>query len=183
MPYIYNDEDNMPMNDDPVENLHHVTGYLSFEEMRAVESGEYDAHLAERKEAEYQKQKDHLEGLLDMLELTGKCRECPWICELGEGFLDNNGMISNEQFMYLESTCKLCGGKGTGVIPEKAEKWISNEWNDRLEWAKNTLPRYSCAWCPTAFRIYGQYKDPDDEWDAIDSKTGCANCKYFQEAD
>jgi hypothetical protein len=180
MNYVYNDEDNNPMND-PVENLHHVTGYLSFEEMRAVESGEYFAHLEERKEAEQQKRKDNLDGLLDLLQLTGKCRECPNVCELGEGFLDKNGLISNEQVEYLEHICKVCGGKGTGIIPEKAEAHLDKEWADRLEWAKSVFPRYSCAWCPTAFRIYGQYKDPDDEWNAIDSPDGCANCKYFQE--
>ena len=109
MPYIYNDEDNVAMND-PIETLNNITGYISFEEMRAVESGKYSAHKNEMKDVLMQKQDD-----------------------------------------------------------------------DRLEWAKNVLPRMSCAWCPTAFRIYGQYKDQDDEWKAIDSKTGCANCKIFQE--
>ena len=183
MNYIYNDEDNAAMNDDPFSGPHNPTVYSSYEEMRAIESGEYFAHLKERMEAERQKQKDHLDGLLDMLGLKGKCRECPWITELGDGFLDKNGLISNEQIEYLESACRLCGGKGTGIIPEKVQGWLDNEWGDRLEWAKNTLPRISCAWCPMAFRIYGQYKDPDDEWDAIDSKDGCANCKYFQEAE
>ena len=37
--YIYNDDDNYPMIDDEIENLHHVTGYTSFTEMRAAESG------------------------------------------------------------------------------------------------------------------------------------------------
>ena len=182
MPYIYNDEDNNPMND-PYENLHHVTGCLSFKEMRAVESGEYEERLDAEKEARYQQERDAMDGLLDMLGLTGKCRECPYVVELAEGFFDENGLISNEQYEYLEHNCKLCTGQGggNGVVPEKVQGWLDNEWNDRLEWAKNTLPRMSCAWCPNAFRIYGQYKDPDDEWNAIDSKTGCANCKYFQE--
>ena len=47
MPYIYNDEDNVPMND-PIESLKNITGYISFEEMRAVESGQYSAHLDEK---------------------------------------------------------------------------------------------------------------------------------------
>lgn len=134
-------------------------------------------------EAQMQKEQDALEGLLDILGLTGECRKCPEIVELAEGFLDKNGLIANEQLDYLEGICKTCGGKGTGVIPEKQKGWIDNEWRDRLEWVKMNLPRFSCAWCPTAFRIYGQYKDPDDEWNAIDSPDGCANCKYFQEAD
>ena len=182
--YIYNDEDNAPMID-PVENLHHVTGYLSFEEMKAVESGEYEEKISERKEAERQMRRDALEGVLDSLELTGGCRECPYIVELAEDFLYENGLISNEQYRYLEHCCKLCvgqgGGNGTGVVPEKVQGWLDNEWKDRYEWAKGVFPKTSCAWCPTAFRIYGEYKDPDDEWNAIDSKNGCANCKYFQE--
>ena len=180
MSYIYNDEDNVAMND-PFENLQEVTCYMSFEEMRAVESGEYYAHLDERKEAEYQKQQDALDGLLDALCLEGKCRRCPNIVELAEEFMDKEHQISNEQFEYLEGICKICGGQGTGVTPERKQTYIDNEWNDRLEWAKLNLPRMSCAWCSVAFRIYGQYKDPDDEWKAIDSKDGCANCKYFQE--
>ena len=39
MPYIYNDEDNNPMLDEEIENLHHVTGYTSFSEMMAAEKG------------------------------------------------------------------------------------------------------------------------------------------------
>ena len=80
MPYIFNDEDNEPMND-PIENLNNITGYLSFEEMRVVDSGEFSAHLDER---------------------IGK---------------------------------------------------DSNKHNDFIGWVKDTLPRYSCASCPTASRI------------------------------
>ena len=180
MPYIYNDEDNVAMND-PIETLNNITGYISFEEMRAVESGKYSAHKNEMKDALMQKQDDALECLLDMLNLKGKCRSCPNIVELAESCMDKECQISEEQFQYLEHTCKVCGGQKTGVTPEKQQAWLDKEWDDRLEWAKNVLPRMSCAWCPTAFRIYGQYKDPDDEWKAIDNKTGCANCKIFQE--
>ena len=173
--YVYSDEDE--------DMLMRYTVYSSRAEMRAVESGEYFERLEAKEESRRQKKRDALDGLLDMLELTGKCRECPNVCEMAEGFIDENGLISNEQYMYLEHNCKLCvgqgGGKGTGVVPEKVQKWLDQEWNDRFEWAKDTLPKMSCAWCPNAFRIYGQYKDPDDERKAIESQ--CANCKYFQE--
>ena len=156
--YIYNDEDNSPMND---------PYYRIFQQ--------------EIKDALMQKQEDFLEFILDELELTGKCRRCPYIVELTEGCMDNNGLISDEQFNYLTWMCKVCGGKGTGVIPEDKKKFLDKDWDYRLDWAKENLPSMSCAWCPTAFRIYGKYKDPDDEWNAIDSTDGCANCKYFQE--
>ena len=179
--YIYNDEDNYPMNDDPFCGPHNPTVYTSREEMEYVESGQWEQDQAEKKDAWMHKQREALDGLLDMLGLTGKCRECANITELAEGFLDENGLISNEQFDDLEGICKLCGGKGTGITPEKQQGWIDREWDDRYEWAKSVFPRASCAWCPTAFRIYGQYKDPDDEWNAIDSPGGCGNCKYFGE--
>ena len=171
MGYVYGDEDNAAMLDDRWEHERELA-IERMEEKRAKE-----------KELAYQKQKDALDGLLDMLGLTGGCRECPNIIEAAEGFLDRNGMIANEQIEYLEHVCKMCGGKKTGVVSEKAQKHIDKDWLDRLEWARANLPRYSCAWCPVAFRIYGQYKDPDDEWKAIDSADGCANCKFFQEAD
>lgn len=155
MAYIYNDDDNASMND--------------------------EAYEMEKLEAKLQKRKDAVEGLLDMLGLSGGCRECPNILELAEGFLDKNGLIANEQYDYLVHVCKVCGGQGTGVTPKKNQGWLDNEWSDRLEWAHFNLPKYSCAWCPTAFRIYGEYKDPDDEWKAIEKE--CCRCKYFEEAE
>ena len=171
MDYVYADEDNAAMVDE------------RWEMERNLARERWQEKQAEARDLEQQKQRDALDGLLDMLGLTGGCRECPNIIELAEGFLDSNGLIANEQIEYLEHVCKTCGGKGTGVVPEKAQAWIDYEWSDRLEWARANLPRYSCAWCPVAFRIYGQYKDPDDEWKAIDSADGCANCKYFKEAE
>lgn len=176
--YIYDNEDNEPMND--IENLHHVTGYLSFEEMRQVESGEYSAHLAEKLEAEKEKLLDAIEGLADMLELTGKCRECPDFTELAEGFIDQNGLIANEQVDFLKMQCSICGGKGTGKPKdEKHEKWVEHHWDDLKEWVKNSGLKYRCLWCPNVYRIYGNYKDPDDEWEAIEDH--CGKCKYFGE--
>lgn len=161
MPYIYEDEDNQAMTDD-----------------------RWEEERAEAKERAYQKTRNHIEGLADMLELTGDCRKCHYFTELAEGFLDQNGLIANEQFDYLKMQCFVCCGMGTGKpLNDKHREWIEKDWLDRLEWARDNLPRYSCAWCPVAFRIYGQYKDPDDEWKAIDSADGCANCKYFQEVD
>ena len=41
--YIYNDEDNAPMNDDPFDGPHNPTVYLSREEMKYYESGQWKA--------------------------------------------------------------------------------------------------------------------------------------------
>lgn len=171
MDYVYADDDNAAMTDE------------RWEAERNRTDERWQEEQSERRDRQDQKKRDALDGLLDMLCLTGGCRECPNIVELAEGFLGSNGLIANEQIEYLEHVCKTCGGKGTGVVPEEAQEWIDYEWEDRLYWARANLPRYSCAWCQVAFRIYGQYKDPDDEWKAIDSADGCANCKYFQEAE
>ena len=82
MPYIYNDEDNAPMNEDPFTGYHNPTVYNSRAEMEAWDSGEAERRLSEKKEADYNRRKDALDGLLDMLELKGKCRECHNITEL-----------------------------------------------------------------------------------------------------
>ena len=91
MPYIYNDEDNAPM-----------VEHFEFErEEIAREREELEAKWNERIE----KERQAIDGLADMLELTGACRECPDFTELAEGFLDDNGLISIEQFDFLKMQC------------------------------------------------------------------------------
>lgn len=151
--YVYDNEDNAPMID--------------------------EAWEAEREKAA-QKQQNAIEGLADMLELTGDCRKCYYFTELAEGFLDRNGLIANEQIDFLKMQCSVCGGMGTGKPKdEQHEKWLEKHWGDLMEWVKLSGLNFRCCWCPNVYRVYGQYKDPDDEWDAIE--TLCCNCKYFGE--
>jgi hypothetical protein len=151
--YVYDNEDNAPMIDEKWE--------------------------AAREKAA-QKQRDAMDGLADMLELTGGCRECEYFTELAEGFIDKNGLIANEQFDFLKMQCSICGGKGTGKPKdEQHRKWIEKDWADLMEWVKDIGLRYRCNWCPNVYRVYGQYKDPDDEWKAMEDL--CCNCKYFGE--
>ena len=155
--YVYNDEDENPMNDE-----------------------RWEEERARAKDAAEQKRQERIEGLADMLELTGDCRECPHFVELGEGFLDKNGLISNEQLDFLKMQCFLCGGKGTGKPKdERHEKWVDSQWDDLRQWVELSGLKFSCAWCPNVYRVYGQYKDPDDEWEAIEEL--CCNCKHFGE--
>jgi hypothetical protein len=151
--YVYSDEDNNPMID--------------------------EAWQAERERAE-QKRKERLSGVLDMLGVYGECRNCAEVCELAQGYLDRTGQISAEQFHFLKMQCSACGGMGTGKPKdEKHEKWRDNCWNDLLEWVKLNELKFRCAWCPNVYMVYGQYKDPDDEWKALEDL--CCNCKYFGE--
>ena len=151
--YVYNDEDNAPMID--------------------------EAWEAARGKAA-QKQRNAIEGLADVLGLTGDCRKCSEFTDLAEGFLDKNGLIANEQLRFLEMQCSMCGGKGTGKPKdEKHEKWRDNCWQDIMEWVKLMNMKFRCCWCPNVYRVYGQYKDPDDEWKAMEDL--CGNCKYWGE--
>lgn len=157
------------------------TTYSSRAEMEYYESGQAEADAFEEKwEREKEKERQAVEGLADMLELTGDCRKCPYFTELAEGFLDKNGLIATEQFEFLKMQCSICDGKGTGKPKdEKHRRWLEKDWADLQEWVKDMDLKYRCAWCPNVYRVYGQYKDPDDEWKAIEDL--CCNCKYFGE--
>ena len=147
--YLYDNEDNAPMID--------------------------EAWQAAREKAT-QKKRDELEGLLDMLKLDGECRKCPHITETAEGFLQN-GLVSTEQVDYLHLMCVGCHGNGT-PDPEH-EKRLDKDWADLTEWVKMMTLRHSCIYCSNVYRVYGNYKDTDDEWNALE--TLCMDCKYFGE--
>lgn len=151
--YVYSDEDNAPMID--------------------------EAWEAAREKAA-QKQRNAIEGLAEMLELTGGCKKCPEFSELAEGFLDKNGLISSEQFDFLKMQCSICGGKGTGKPKDdRHAEWVMHHWQNVMEWVKLNGLKFRCCWCPNVYRVYGQYKDSDDEWEVLESL--CCNCKYFGE--
>lgn len=166
--YLYENEDNAAMLDE------------RWEAERERSAQRMDERWAEKREKAAQKQRSAIEGLADMLGLTGNCRECPSFTELAEGFIDRNGMISNEQVDFLKMQCSTCGGMGTGKPKdERHEKWRDRQFQDIMEWVKLNDLKLRCCWCPNVYRIYGQYKDPDDEWKAIEK--ACCNCKYFGE--
>lgn len=183
MGYVYNDEDNAPMNDDAFgeDVWRKYTVYSGKAEADAVESGEYD----ENRKAAYEKVRQSidnaLEGLADMLCLTGECRNCDRFRDLAEGFMDVNRMISDEQYRFLEMQCSICGGQGTGKPKDaRHEEWVDHYWTDLMEWIEQAGLKYStCAWCPNVYEVYGKYKDPDDEWKAIEKL--CCRCRHFGE--
>lgn len=180
MPYIYNDEDNNPMNDDPFVGAHNPTVYSSRAEMEYVESGQWDRDREEAEEARRQKQEDALDGLAMVIGLSEKCRECPYFYETAEGFLYKNHQISVEQMDYLKHLCAGCKGKETGEPDQATEQRLYKEVVDLREWMHGLgLKGWKCENCPNVYRVYCKYKDPDDEWKAIDDL--CCNCKYFGE--
>ena len=174
--YIYNDEDNAPMEDPWMK----YTVYSSKAEADYYENGGHEAEI-EAKEAAYQeKKKGWMDGLLDILKLEGGCRECPWINETAEGFMDDNGQITGNQLDYLRHMCLGCKGKGTGKINIEHDDRLAKEWQEFKEWVKDFgLNHWFCPWCKNVYEVYGQYKDPDDEWKAIEDL--CGNCRHFGE--
>lgn len=149
MPYIYNDEDNAPMSESQLEEVNRHTGNRSA-----------------------------VEGVLDMLGLIGGCRECAYVIDSIEGFLQCNGLISAEQLQFLQLMCVGCHGKGTGDIQPEHKRRINKDWQDRREWVNAHGLRCRCLYCPNVYRIYGEYKNPDDEWIAIEDY--CGDCKYYE---
>lgn len=149
--------------------------YEGIEEARAERQEE---ERIAREEAE----KEATERILDQLKLAGKCRECAWILETLEGFWDDNLEISAEQLEYLRLTCVGCKGKETGQADPEHENRLIKEWDELTEWVKGmgiTNPAIRCLWCKNVYKVYGKYKDPDDEWKAFEDL--CQNCKIFQE--
>ena len=175
--YIYNDEDNAPMNDDPWMKY---TTYSCKAEAEAIENGEYFRDLIAEREERMQQHEEWMDNLLDDLKLEGKCRECPYIIETAEGFMDDDGFVTFEQKEFIRLTCVGCHGKGTGKIQPEHEERLIKEWNEIVDWVKMYgMNQIHCPWCPKVYEVYGKYKDPDDEWRALED--ACGDCKYFGE--
>ena len=177
MPYIYNDEDNYPMNEDQIMKY---TVYSSRAEMKAVESGEYFRDLEAKEDARIAREAEWMNNLLDDLKLEGGCRKCPYIIETAEALMDDKGSVSFEQKEFIRLTCAGCHGKGTGNMTEADERYADQHWYDLVDWVKSMdLTNWRCTACPKVYEVYGKYKDPDDEWRALED--ACGNCKYFGE--
>ena len=157
-----------------------------------------EAILEERREEERQKEKEAINGLADALGLSEGCRKCPWFYETAEGFLYTDHQLKTpvgsiyidyqptvkdiivEQMDYLRIMCIGCKGKDTGKINPEHEERLQKEYDEFREWLNGLgLKSWRCDSCPNAYRVYGYYKDPDDEWKAIEDL--CCKCKYFGE--
>lgn len=179
MGIIYDDEDNAPMVEDPWLKY---SVYSCKGEADYYESGQWEADEEAKEAARDAKQKECMDGILDMLQLTGGCRKCSWIIETAEGFIAEGQSVSSEQLDYLHLMCVGCHGKGTGEMQPEHDARLTREWGERVEFIKNAgMSMIHCPWCPKFFEVYGKYKDPDDEWNALDSKERCMNCKCFEE--
>jgi hypothetical protein len=166
--------------DDPWDGPHNPTGYLSRSEMEYVESGQWDRDREEAFEAKRFKEQEAIHEIADEIGLEGKCKDCYYFYELAEGFLDEFNRISNEQLEFLRLQCSGCKGKGSGKPDPEHEERMSEWFDDLLEWTENMgMNQSHCPWCANVYRVFGQYKDPDDEWNAMENL--CGNCKYWGE--
>ena len=57
---------------------------------------------------------------------------------------------------------------------ETGQHQIAREEADYIEWCKSYGVTRDCYDCMILQKIYGNYKDPDDEWKAIDR--ACSDC-------
>ena len=177
MNYVYNDEDNAPMNED---EWRKYTTYSCKAESDYYENGGFEADQEARESAYAELKKEHMEAVLDKLGLEGGCRECDYILETAEGFMDSNGKMGPYQFEHLHMMCVGCHGKGTGKIQEEHENRLVKEWAEIKNWCKGyELNHWYCPWCENVYEVYGHYKDPDDEWKAIEDL--CCKCEHFGE--
>ena len=110
--YVYNDEDNYPMNEDPFDGYHNPTVYTSRAEMKYYESGQADRDADARQEAIEIRQSMIREGFMDDLgiERGSKCRKCPWMIEgiLEQYEPDEDLMMPGFCYDIAEGMCKVC---------------------------------------------------------------------------
>ena len=168
MNYNNYDEDGYPIADE------HDDEWLEIAALERIDRQIEEAH---------RKQQQALDGLAMVCGLSEACREkrCPWFYEAAEAFLNKDNQVSVEQMDYLRISCAGCKGKETGEVDPVHDDRLTKEWNERLDWIKwlGIKQYWHCQLCPNVYRVYGQYKDPDDEWKAIEDL--CCDCKYFQE--
>jgi hypothetical protein len=112
MNYVYNDEDNAPMLDDPFDGPHNPTVYTSREEMRYFESGQYEQDLIARETAKEIRKCLIQENFMDGLEIKrgSECRKCPWLIEgiLEQYEADEDLIMPAFCYDIAEGMCKVC---------------------------------------------------------------------------
>lgn len=114
MPYIYNDEDNVPMNDDAWAGPHNPTVYNSRDEMEYVESGEWERRMEAMEEAKEIRKCMIWEGFMDDMELPrgSACRECPWmkegILEQYDHLADDDNILPADVYDLAHRMCAVC---------------------------------------------------------------------------
>jgi len=154
------------------------TGYHSEAEARYYESGQYEIDQAAEREAREQQREEALENLAIELGLSEKCaKNCFNFYELADGFFDDDFCVSDRQADFLKAWCCCCKGKEEGKPDEKMQKTKDKQWDDLMYFLDVYELKIHCAWCQKLYEVYGQYKDPDDEWKALENL--CCNCKHF----
>ena len=110
MPYIYNDEDNAPMNEDAFSGFHNPTVYTDLAEMKYYESGKWEQAIEAMETAREIRECQIREGFMDDLGLERECRECPWLIEgiIEQYETDEDGILPAFCYDIAEGMCKVC---------------------------------------------------------------------------
>lgn len=118
--YVYNDEDNYPMNDDVLG----TTVYGSRSEMNYYESAEYDRELDARQEAQEIRDCQVREFFLDTIGIDrgSDCRNCQWLREILEQYEpDDDLMFPPDCYDIAEGICEACRAN-----PDRKDEAIEN---------------------------------------------------------
>lgn len=130
--YIYNDEDNVAMNDDFL-GYHNPTVYLSRAEMEYYESGQAERDREDMESAKEYRESQIREGFLDDLQIErdSSCRRCSWIAEILNQFSpDEDGVMPGYCYDLAKGICRECmanPGRKDEAIEEYWDKWEAGE--------------------------------------------------------
>ena len=111
MNLVYDDEDNVPMVEDPY--LKYTT-YTSKAEADYFENGGFEQDLEAREAAKDMRRSQFREGFMDDLGLERgcPCRECDWlkegVIEAWEDQADDDGILPGEAYDLAKRMCECC---------------------------------------------------------------------------
>ena len=155
------------------------TGYRSEAEAEYYESGQYEIDQQAEKEARYEAEREALINLAEELGLSENCaKNCYHFYELAEGFFDDDFAVTTEQADFLKAWCCSCKGKAEGKPDEAMQKIKDKQFDDLQAFIEHNGMKYGhCTWCSKLYEVFGKFKDPDDEWKALEER--CGKCQYW----
>ena len=124
MAYIYNDEDNVPMSEDPW--LKYTT-YSCKAEADAWENGDIDRQIEAMETAREIRECQIREGFLDDLEIPrdSECRDCAWMQEgiIDQFEADDDLMLPGHAYDTAKRMCEWCkSGKDMDEFFEREDE-------------------------------------------------------------
>ena len=133
MPYLYDDEDNDPMNDDAMKEDPYLkyTTYSCKAEEDAWENGDIDRKIEIMETARDIRNSQILEGFLDDMEIPrgSECRSCPWIKEaiVEQYVADDDNMLPPDAYEVAHRMCAVCNAHSKEEQYEALQAFFEEE--------------------------------------------------------